>query len=487
MAVRVWLPPIVRQIIHCVYDADDVAAFLTALPAFAIDDALDALRTLLAPGHMYHLWPFPNTQAMPGVDRSLLARALPAMRTLCVDENWLRANRGRVGLAPSTTIHACVQDVARLRANYGDWVESITLMAINVPFMMRLDPRSLVHCAQLRTLYIHWQFCAVDQGQLDDVLGVLRVSCPQLRRLRLTVDRLTLLHDASSLVAWLARPNARELKIIGIDFAPAAAKKVAHALLSSTSLTMLKLLLVPNVTRFLLDLSLPPVPPQLRRLALRRDKLPAEAFAAKIAGSRLVGFALAMVESVDVTQIVRVLSQIPTLRKIKLENASLTALPHMPQLQTLVLPSISVTNDVVEGIVLLLASSQQLGRLNISETPLSDAQMSGILHALSGWLSRRRDTCYVGLRISKASSTQLIAALRQTRNTNEVQLQVRDMALGLAGRKRIVTVLRATSKVSLQFKYDADWSDDDQQRLEDHGRRHRIEFEQDWAFSPSVK
>ncbi|EQC30852.1 hypothetical protein SDRG_11334 [Saprolegnia diclina VS20] len=485
MATQVWLPPIVRQIVQCVYDADDVAAFLCALPTSAIDDALDALRTLLAPGHMYHLWPFPNTQAMPGVDVSMLARALPAMRTLCVDESWLRANRSRVGRAPSTTIHAYVHDVPRLRANYGDWVESITLMAINVPFMMRLDPRALAHCAQLRALYIHWQFGSVDQGQLDDVLGVIRASCPRLRRLRLSVDRLSLLDNASSLVAWLARPNTRELKIIGIDFAPAAAKKVAHTMLASTTLTMLKLLLVPNVTRFLLDLSLPPVPPQLRRLALRREKLPAEAFAAKIAGSRLVGFALAMVEPVDVTQIVRVLASIPTLRKIKLENARLTALPPMPQLQALVLPSVTVTNDVVEGIVLLLTSSQQLGRLNISETPLSDAQMSGILLALSGWLSRRRDTSYVALRISKASSTQLTAALRQTRNTNEIQLQVRDMGLGLAGRKRIVTVLRATSKVSLQFKYDADWADDDQQRLEDHGRRHRIEFEQDWAFSPS--
>ncbi|EQC34424.1 hypothetical protein SDRG_08194 [Saprolegnia diclina VS20] len=53
-----WLlPPIALQILHYLDDADDAHAFLQAAPNDSLDDALDALRTLLAMDVELPLWP----------------------------------------------------------------------------------------------------------------------------------------------------------------------------------------------------------------------------------------------------------------------------------------------------------------------------------------------------------------------------------------------------------------------------------------------
>ncbi|EQC34442.1 hypothetical protein SDRG_08211 [Saprolegnia diclina VS20] len=269
---RWLLPPIVLQVVHYLDEASDVLACLHAVPSDARDEALDALVTLLAQDGF--LWPVAEVDALAKMDKVSVLKALPAFCKLVVNEDCPRVGDfcRCTPLPPTANVCAAVDNVHDLESKLGSWVPSIVRLVFSAE-SISLDrhdlARALAACTKLQELYIDWND-AVDQAQLNDVMAAVAASCPRLAHLRVFSKTVVRLQCCKSLVAWLSLPHARVFKLFGIDFAPPAAKTLAHTLFTSTTLRTIKLLGASNVLEAFLNPSYPPLPRQLRNVSMHR-------------------------------------------------------------------------------------------------------------------------------------------------------------------------------------------------------------------------
>ena len=120
-----WLPPIVLRVIHYVNAREDVLAFLHAVPAHARGEALDALVTLLEASK--NLWPVAYVFALEKMDVATVAKALPALRSISINEGTETAGIcKRTPLPPTVDVDAHVMVPHQLSATFGNWVRNMT-------------------------------------------------------------------------------------------------------------------------------------------------------------------------------------------------------------------------------------------------------------------------------------------------------------------------------------------------------------------------
>ncbi|KDO30399.1 hypothetical protein SPRG_05110 [Saprolegnia parasitica CBS 223.65] len=269
---RWLLPPVVLHVAHYLDETIDVLAFLHAMPSDARDEALDACVTLLTRAYDNFLWSDTEVCTLAKMDQATVIQALPAFHKLMVvEEAQVVAFCRRTPCPPMANVRAAVDNVQGLQSKFGTWVPSITELCIHVertPLDRRVLERELSSCATLQELNIQWDEAPLDQVQLDDVMAAVAASCPHLAILCLNSKTIANLQCCKSLFRWLSQPTARRFKLYEIDFAPRAAKTLAHALLASTTLHTIKLFRASSVINAFLDPSSQPLPNQLRNLAL---------------------------------------------------------------------------------------------------------------------------------------------------------------------------------------------------------------------------
>ena len=271
-----WLlTPIALQILHYLNDADEAYAFLAAAPNDSLDDALDALRTLLAMNVELPLWPtahIASLDAAYNVSPSSVTKALPLFRKIIVT---CGQDYGKIchttKLPPTTTVSASV-DAANIRGVLGKWLPN--LVALRVVSQSTLAASAVIKdnlsaCDGLRALTMD-QYEVLLQDTLDTALAVVVAACPHLESFRLRPSSLSTASDYAALLAWLALPTARHLVFDGTEPKGELCAELMTAMLASTTLETIELLEVPILTRAVLSSSSPLLlPQQLRHLKIK--------------------------------------------------------------------------------------------------------------------------------------------------------------------------------------------------------------------------
>ncbi|EQC34441.1 hypothetical protein SDRG_08210 [Saprolegnia diclina VS20] len=373
-----WLlPPIVLQVVHCLYAAKDVMAFLHAVPINARDEALNALVALLADANAVpeHLWPLTFADALQSADAATVLRALPALRKLRAreDDHNVTANVFHVmALPPTTPVEAYISDVRNLRETFGLWARNIVTLNIDI----EEDPS--------------------DQRDLAAAL----MACPKLEALA---------------IEWFSEINAEQLD----TFHARLPKPWQHALRTTSTLGTTKLAFASSVLDALLDPSSPPVPRQLHTLTLSpQDTWVDETYASdKLASSAVSRMTLGY-DDCYVTPIMTALP--PTLLYLTVSYATMTRFPLLPQLQHLKLEGVTLSSNAVADLTSWLASSPSLLRLDLNHLALPDDQLQSILDILPPWLSRQKSMCCVRLTVTEATAMVLARTIVEMRNTHEM-------------------------------------------------------------------
>ncbi|KDO25381.1 hypothetical protein SPRG_09322 [Saprolegnia parasitica CBS 223.65] len=493
------LPPIALQILHYLDDADDALAFLSAAPYDSLDDALDALRTLLAFDSEFSLWPtadIASLEAAYNVSPSVVAKALPLLKKIDLGfckHHWSICHATE--LPPTTAVIASVDlDVISVPTVLGKWLPN--LVDLKVTNLSSLDFAAIVQdslsvCRGLITLTMN-QEEMLNQGTFDAALIAIAAYCPQVERISVGSSSVSLMSDCETLLAWLALPTARHLELECTKFAWELGKELATVMLTSSTLETLELTGVSSLMRAILSPSSPPLPPQLRHLAIWElysmeneyddtlcpfDQSDAAALAAKIATSHLESLELGSQYPSDVAAVIPVLQQLPTLTKLSLHGVVLSAFAPLRQLLHLEINEATFTDEAIKCLAVLLGSSPKLVHLDLGWDSLyqnfpPDHQVEMILSALPHWLSHRGTTCNVSLPImTEASAAALIAALAKTRNSHRVTCLIATSGLSLHYKKQLVAALASTSRMALcilgadRFEFVA---------LEAYGRQHQL-------------
>ncbi|EQC40333.1 hypothetical protein SDRG_02234 [Saprolegnia diclina VS20] len=523
-----WLPPqITQEILSFLDDANDACAFLTAMPEEALDDALDALRSILGLSFCLSLWPvahgrelnlpFNREQRYPWYDefRSIMRRALPAFPRIDVvyDVNHpvIYEICHATMLRPTTSVHAEVDhDVGRVRAAFGNWTTSIThLTILSESFLNYNDvvEDELLACPRLRALTME-QFDA--NSHFGHALAVVITASPRLERLSLRSYFKSVMADGTNLLAWLARPSARHLHLERIVFDAELGTALARAMLTSKTLNTIELVDTPYLAHGVMSPSLPPLPRQLRHLTMHFDKsadvnsdLPwtfgdadAWALATKIVLSNLTTFKLRLQNRCDVTPVMTALDLIPTLTTLALETVHVSAFPHLVQLWRLELLAVTYSENAIASLATLLHAFPKLTHLDLGQQQLPYHQALSIFRALPLWLSHRGTACEVHLGIeSDAHANAFATALVQMRNTHKITLTVLNGGLSLKAHQYIVAALGLTSRMGLRFSPMAGYlSADEKVTLATYSKLHRVQiskrkrrdYTETWYLSPSA-
>ncbi|KDO25388.1 hypothetical protein SPRG_09329 [Saprolegnia parasitica CBS 223.65] len=369
------LPPVALQILDCLDDADDAFAFLQAAPNDCLDDALDALRALLAMGLALPVWPTPHVRGLVkayNASPSVVMMALPLFKKItfgfCDKPSIIGHN---TVLAPTTAVSANVQldDFVKVRAALGNWLPNLAHLRVYTRHTYGLVPTTkddLATCRGLRSLAIQHSR-RLDQDEFDAALMAVVAASAQIESVCVSATRHSYISDCTSLLAWLALPMARHLELNCIDFHGDLGAELATTMLTSSTLEKIHLFGAPSLTRALLSPSSPPLPPQLRHLAIIVDRTEADAtaLAAKIATSRLHTLELAPRASCDVTSVASVLPQVPTLTKLALQGAHLTAFPPLRHLWHLDLFLTTFSDEAIASLAALLGSLPKLVHLDL--------------------------------------------------------------------------------------------------------------------------
>ncbi|KDO25373.1 hypothetical protein SPRG_09314 [Saprolegnia parasitica CBS 223.65] len=451
-----WLlPPIVLQVVHCLDATDDVLAFLRAVPSSARDEALDALATLLTEDA--DLWPVAAAADLNGMDVATVTRALPAFRQLAVDQSSDVLNRCRNTLLLLTTAgHAIVDYPFDLQSSLGHWARNVvglTIRVDEVPVDAGVLQQQLATCKDLRALTsfgVKWRGPEVNQEQLDGVMTAITALCPNISDLRFTAAASATLESCESLREWLGQPRAQQFDLNGINFFPAAAKTLAHALLAAPMLHTIKLEDSSMVLGSFLDGSHALPPRQLRDMTIQVwDNWDRATFPS-------------------------------TLRSLKLLIVTLRHFPlQLPELERLQLRYVDMTDDSVADLAAFLAATTTLHQLDLAYTYMNDDRLKPILNALPTWLDRQRRACYVRLDAMDVTAAALPTVLAQIRNTHEVQIELCGADnLELAVGQRIVAALGATSQIKLRFANEV-WAPDDVKAASPH-----VQYTNGWFLSP---
>ncbi|EQC40334.1 hypothetical protein SDRG_02235 [Saprolegnia diclina VS20] len=383
--------------------------------------------------------------------------ALPAFRKLMVEQGSDVLNRCRSTLLPSTTaVHAIVYYPGDLRSSLGRWVRNVvgfTIRVDEVPIDASVLQQQLATCEEPRALTsfgVEWRGPQVNQEQLDGVMAAITAFCPNICALHFTAAASGSLDNCESLVEWLDQSRAEQFQLNGINFSLAAAKTLAHALLASPGLHMIKLVDTSSMLRFFLDPSLALPPRQLRDLTIQVQDY----------WSRIVFPS--------------------TLRSLKLAMMSLDHfLLQLPNLEHLQLRFVEMTRAAVADLAALLAATTTLHRLDLAYARLHDDHIKTLINALPTWLNRQQKACYVRLDMTDMTAALLPAAIANIRNTHEVQLELRNVDdLELAVSQRIVTALGATSRIKVRFANEV-WAPDDVKAASLH-----VQYSDGWFVSP---
>ncbi|EQC40312.1 hypothetical protein SDRG_02214 [Saprolegnia diclina VS20] len=494
--------PIALQILHYLDDDDDAHAFLQAAPNGSLDDALDALRTLLAMDVELPLWPTPHAASLNKayyVDPGVVTNALSAFKkiTFVSGQELLRICHNTV-LSPTTAVHANFRDhVLSVRAALGNWLPNlVNLRVAGLDFVdfVAVIKTDLSACHGLRTLTMS-QEEAVDQGTFDAVLTAVVANCPHVERISVSSSEISHMSDGRTLLTWLALPTARHLELDSTDFQGALGTDLAAAILVSNTLETIELLQVSSLVRAVTSLSSPPLPQQLRHLVIwdylleddsydsnndddaaapppAFDEADMAALAAKIATSRLESLRLWLRAPCDAASVLSILLEVPTLTKFALQEATLTSFPPLMQILHLELSWVTLSDEAIVSLAALLRSSPKLVQLDLGNHQLPDHQANTIMRALPQWLSHRGSACSVYLAIkSDACASAFATALAQTRNTHKVTITVSAYGLSLAAKKLVVAALALTWQMSLSF-FGPDSLEDI--ALEAYGRQHHL-------------
>ncbi|EQC34444.1 hypothetical protein SDRG_08213 [Saprolegnia diclina VS20] len=486
-AGRWLLPPIVLQVVHYLDEASDVLACLHAVPSDARDEALDALVTLLT--HDEFLWPTAEVDVLIKLDEATVIKALPAFGKLLIHPYNPRVGDYccRTPLPPTANVYVTVDNVHDLESKFGSWVPSIVRLvfsAESTPLERRDLARELAPCTNLQELYINWDD-AVDQAQLDDVMAAVTASCPRLAHLRLFSPTVVNLKCCKSLLPWLSQPNARVFKLLKIDFAPRAAKVMAHTLLSSTTLQTIKLFGSSNVVDAFFYPSSPPLPRQLRNFALHfgLTSVDSSTIAAKLSQTTIHSLDLRFSELRDLLSIMATFPR--TVRRLRLSSVTMATFPTLPKLQELDLWAVTMTSEAVASLSAQLAASDSLVRLNLAEATLPNDQLETILSVLPRVLSSQRQACYVHLPVSIETEMLVTAVFFLTRNTQSVWLDMTaDDSHDVALRQRLLAAFRATSRMKLVIACNGA-PRLDRNYVAQLAALHGIEYFGGWFHSPS--
>ncbi|KDO25380.1 hypothetical protein SPRG_09321 [Saprolegnia parasitica CBS 223.65] len=382
-----WLlPPIAQQILHYLDDTDDALAFLAAAPNDRLDDALDALRTLLAMDPELPLWPtadIASLEAAYNVSPSVVAKALPLFKKVqfgyCT--NAALSICRNTELPPTTAVSTCVNhNPNSVRAALGNWLPNLEELKVVSSYVLDFAPiaeNNLSECHRLRALTFD-QYKRLSQGTFDHALAAVVARCPQVERFCFGSCSLLSMSDCKTLLAWLALPTARHLKLDLTDFRDELGAELAMTMLTSSTLETIDLSEIPGFTRAILSPSSPPLPRQLRHLGIcdylmcdsydaieeqenaitdpppALDEADMANLAAKIATSRLESLELRLETRCDATAVISVLPQLPTLTKLVLQDVHLTSFPPLVQLLHLKLTWSTFSDEAVASLATLL-------------------------------------------------------------------------------------------------------------------------------------
>ncbi|EQC34389.1 hypothetical protein SDRG_08159 [Saprolegnia diclina VS20] len=504
--VAMWLlSPIALQILDYLDDADDAHAFLQAAPNGSLDDALDALRTLLAMDVELSLWPTPYAECLDevySISASVVTRALPLFREIVVTRAQDQAAICHsTELAPTTTVRCDVQGATSVRAALGKWLPNLVDLRVTSDFPLDVAAvltDSVSTCHGLRAVTMR-QSENLEQAAFDAALTAVLATCSQVERIWVGSSSLSPMSDCKSLVAWLALPTARHLELEGTDFYDEVGVELAVAMLASSTLETTNLSAVPSLTRAILSPSSPPLPSQLRHLiifdyALKNDydfndddddddvdpptalgEADVAALAAKISRSRLESLDVWLQDGCDATPVVSVLPQLPALTKLALQAVHLTWFPKLRHLWHLELFSVTFSDAAIESLAAFLGSSPKTVQLDLGCDPLPDPHANIIFGALPQWLSRRGTACEIRLAIKSDVCAEAFAtALAQTRNSHTVKITIASAGLSLAAKQQLVAALALTSRMTLVFSSGGHRCAEDDAILEAYGRKHHL-------------
>ncbi|KDO25556.1 hypothetical protein SPRG_22229 [Saprolegnia parasitica CBS 223.65] len=456
-----WLqPPIVLQVVHCLDEAIDVLAF------FTLKDEATAIK------------------------------AFPLFRKLQIgDKAGIVDFCQRVRLLPSTAIRAEIVyswwgcQFVDLEYELDTWASSVVELTVSAAYKLGYAPLlyDLSLCPRLETLMINWSE-VIDEEQVDEILSAIGDSNTRVAHLRIYSRFPLFIFDmqyCTGLLAWIARPSSRRLRLDGLSFSADAAKALAQALLASTTLHTIKLWDSSNLGSEFVDRLSRPLPRQLRNLTLMlgEDWDDVETLAAKLACSNVDRLNLDFTEYRDVTRVLAVLP--PTLRTLKLSGVVITSFPLLPALRYLQLVYAEMTNDAITGVAALLGASTNLAKLDLVHSHLPADQLEALFMALPRWLSRQKRMCIVRLSLTNTTAMLLATAMGQTRNTQPVQLEVRgdDDSLHLPARLSLLTALGATSQMRMELE-STHAQPNDLEAIQTHCKAHRIAYSLGYFLSP---
>ncbi|EQC34425.1 hypothetical protein SDRG_08195 [Saprolegnia diclina VS20] len=454
-SLAAWLRSFPKLILHFLDDADDAYAFLQAEPNEILDDALNALRTLLAMDLQFQLWPTPVWQ-WP-------TTSVPAQDCWSICHNTV--------LPPTTVVSA----------------EHLGVLSPNKLSFTSVFMDNVSACHGLRALTSH-PMETLDQATFDAALTAVVATWPQLERIHLVSPSLSHMSDCQSLLAWLALPAARDLVLHGTDFRDELGAKLATAMLTSRTLETIELIEVASLTRAVLSPSSPPLPQQLRHLKID-DHMLMEFFApppvfgeadmtaltAKITNSHLESLHLGMRTRCDATSVLSVLPQLPALTKLALQGVHLTSFPPLRHLGHLELRTVTFSDTAIESLAAFLGSSPKLVQLDLGHDPLPDPHANIVFGALPQWLSRRGTACEIRLAItSDVCADAFATALAQTRNSHKVTITIVSAILSLAAMMQLVAALASTSRLALVFNRGGLRRAEEDTALEAYGREQRL-------------
>ncbi|EQC40331.1 hypothetical protein SDRG_02232 [Saprolegnia diclina VS20] len=483
-----WLllaSPIALQILDYLDDSFDACAFLQAAPDGSLDDALDALRTLLAMDldSLDELWPRADIAPLDEAyrhDPSVVARALPLIKK--IDLGFCRNSSSichATALPPTTAVSAYIDlDDISVRTLLGKWLPNLVDLKVvsqNERNVARIVQNDLSACHGLRALTLA-QHAKITQGTFTDVLSAVVAQCPYVERIGFESTKLSLMSNGKALLAWLTRSHAHRLELHHIDFHDELCDELATALLTSTSLETIVLSGGPSLTRAMFSPSSPPLPQQLRHLtifdylheydsssyAMAYDwdyRAPVfflhgalGALAAKIAASRLETLELGPHYPTNLTSVVNILPSLKTLTKLRLQETQLTAFPPLRQLLHLEMTRMYVTDEAFASLTTLLGSSPDLVHLDLDFDGRTfwslppDDDVETMLRAMAHWLSHRGADCNVRLNIkTDASATALVAALAQTRSSHEITFSIGAYGISLDVKEQLVAALASSA------------------------------------------
>ncbi|EQC40315.1 hypothetical protein SDRG_02217 [Saprolegnia diclina VS20] len=500
----IWLlSPIALQILDYLDDGDDAYAFLQAAPDGSLDDALDALRTLLAMDSELPLWPtahIANLDKAYSMSPGVVTRALPAFKkiTVACSQDCPSICHNTV-LPPTTAVRSSVRDdVTSVRAALGKWLPNLVDFRIVSPSSVDFSAvvkDSLSSCPSLCSLTMDQQE-VFTQDAFDAALTAVVATCRHVERISISSSKISHMSDWRSLLTWLAQPTARHLELDSTDFPGALGTDLAAAMIVSNTLETIELLHMPSLTRAVTSPSSPPLLEQLRHLVIwdyipeddydtydddDDDIIPPPAFdeadmaslARKLATSRLESLDLMLRVACDATSVLFILLEVPTLTKFALQEANLTAFPPLMQLLHLELSSVTFSDEAIASLAALLRSSPKLVQLDLGNDELPISQADTIFCALPQWLSRRGTTCGVYLAIkSDACANAFATALAQAHNAHKVKITVSAYGLSLAAKALVVTALASTARIALVFSGPQDPKID--AALEACGRQHHL-------------